>query len=211
MKIKSDLLQVSAGAMNAKGEKLEAEEQVVRREVVTDIAAKHGMGAMGKVVGSIPMKVVTEHSAIDFAKDTASRCGNCKFFRNDLFIRDLKKAESPGAPIARRRAVNQIRAALLQTQNGSVAEQAVGLDGDFDVEASLQTLGYCTALYEFHKNAGQSDEDAMTLVHPVSSCPQDVRTAANPDGFFQFANKFSEQVGMSNYDAVMRQAQGKKP
>lgn len=209
MKIRSDLLHISSGARTAKGDKLEAEEQVVRREVVTETNVKLGAGALGQDVGSIPMSVVHEQSAIDFANASAARCGNCKHFRNDLFVRDLRKAESPGAPIARRRAVNQIRAALIQTQNATVADLAAGADGDFDVEAALQTLGYCTALYEFHKNAGQTDEDAMTLVHPVSACPQDVRTNANPEGFFEFANKLSEKVGKSNYDAVMRQAQGK--
>jgi hypothetical protein len=209
VRIKSDLLNISSGALNTKGHKLEAEEQLVRREVVTDVGAKLGVGTMGKDVGSIPMKVVSEYSAVEFAKAAGSRCGNCKHFRNDLFVKDLKKAESPGAPIARRRAVNQIRAALLQTQNASVADAATGQDGDLDIEAALQTLGYCTALYEFHKNAGQSNEDAMTLVHPVSACPQDVRTDANPEGFFEYASKFAEQVGTSTYDSVMKQAQGK--
>lgn len=209
MKIKGDLLRISSGARTAKGDKLEAEEQVVRREVVTETEVRLGTGAAGKLVGAIPYKVVTEHSAIEFAKSASSRCGNCRHFRNDLFIKDLRKADSPGSPIARRRAVNQIRAALLQTQNATVADLTPGQDGDFDVESALQTLGYCTALYEFHKNLGMVDEDAMTLVHPVSACPSDVRGPGHEDGFYEPANKLAEQAASSTYDAVMRQAQGK--
>jgi hypothetical protein len=209
MKIRSDLLQISSGALNVKGEKLEPEEQAVRRETVIEGGAetKHGVGTLGKTVGAIPYSIVSEHSAIEFAEQTMYLCGNCKHFRNDLFLKDLAKAESPAAPIARRRAVNQIRAALLQT---APVTDAVDKDGSTNIEAELRVLGYCGALYEFFQNAGQSKEDSMVLLKPTSHCPADVCTDANPHGFFEPSGTAAKVAQAANYDSVMQQAQGKK-
>lgn len=210
MKIQADLLKISSGALNLKGEKLEPEQQLVRREVSVQAPVKHGQGTVGTDVGVIPTKIITDQTAGEQAVAMRSLCGNCKHFRNDLWMRDLNKADSPGAPIERRRAVNQIRAALLQTQSHKLTESAVGADGDFDIEAALRQLGYCQALFSFFKNMGKANDEAMTLVHPASSCPNDVRTPAAPEGFFEYKDLEAEKVANANYDKIMNIASGKK-
>ena len=210
MKIRGDLLKISSGALNLKGEKLEPEEQMVRREVIVDAPVKHGFGAMGTNVGVIPSKIVTDQTAIQQATAMRSLCGNCLHFRNAEWLRDLAKADSPEAPIERRRAVNKIRAAIMQVQNPAVAAKSVSAEGDLDVEHALHRLGYCKALFEFFKGAGRSNDEAITIVMPESSCPADVRSDGNPDGFFQFASPEAEAAAYANYDSVMNVAAGKK-
>lgn len=209
MRIKKDLLKISSGALNVKGERLEPEEQVVRREVTVAIDAKHGQGKIGKHVGTIQGSIVTDTTALETATAMRHLCGNCKFFRNDLWMRDLKKNDSPESPIEKRRAVNQIRAALLQTQNMKMTEFSSSQDGDFEVEHAMRSLGYCQALFEFQKAQGKNNEEATTLVHPASSCPQDVKSEANPHGFFTPASKEAQRQSDANFDSIMQRAQGK--
>lgn len=208
MKIRGDLLKISSGALNLKGEKLEPEEQLVRREVTIEAPVKHGFGAVGTDVGNIPATIVTDQTAGEQAAAMRALCGNCKHFRNDLWLRDLAKADAPGAPIEKRRMVNKIRAAIIQTQNVKVTDMAAGADGDIDVEHALRQTGYCMALYAYFKNAGKADQEAMTLVHPLSSCPQDVRSVGSPYGFFQ-ASREGKEAGDRNHDAIMQRAAGK--
>ena len=206
MRIRGDLLRISSGALNMKGEKLEPEEQVARREVVIEAPAKLGTGSAGTHVGSIPATIITEQSAGDQAVAMRSLCGNCKHFRNDLWLRDLKKADSVDAPIEKRRMVNKIRASIMQVQSVTLP---AGTDGDPDVEQALHGLGYCMALFSFFKNMGKSNEEAMTIVMPESTCPTDVRSPSAPEGFFEFANLKAEQIANRNYDRVMNMAAGK--
>ena len=210
MKIRGDLLKISSGALNVKGEKLEPEEQLARREVTVDAPVTMTPGQIKGQVGMIPAKIITDQTAIQQATGMRALCGNCLHFRNQEWIRDLKKADSPDSPIEKRKAVNKIRAAILQTQSPKVAEQAIGADGDLDVEHALRSLGYCKALFEFLKGAGKNNEEAVTLVHPASHCPADVCTDGNPDGFFQFASAEARAAASANYDKIMNVAAGKK-
>lgn len=210
MKIRGDMLKISSGALNIKGEKLEPEEQLARREVSVDAPVKLGAGSMGTHVGVIPSAIVTDQTAGEQANAMRNLCGNCLHFRNDRWLRDLAKADSPASPIEKRRAVNQIRAALLQTQSTKVVSASGGADGDLDVEHALRQLGYCQALFEFFKGAGRPNDTAITLVHPASSCPADVRTVATPEGFFQYASPEARKIANANYDKVLQMAAGKK-
>ncbi|MFZ2152135.1 MAG: hypothetical protein WAV09_03445 [Minisyncoccia bacterium] len=211
MKIRSDMLKISSGALNIKGEKLEPEEQIARREVVMEAPVKLGNGAAGgRQVGVIPSKIVTEQSAGVQAVAMRSLCGNCVHFANEKWIKDLAAADAPDSPIEKRRAVNQIRAAILQTQSPAISDASTGQDNDLDIEHALRTLGYCKALYVFLRNTGKNDQEAVTLVHPSSTCPEDVRKELPPDGFFEFASPEAKKIANANYDRVMKMAQGKK-
>ena len=210
MKIKRDVLQIASGAMAVDGTKLEPEQQPARRVVTVDAPVALGQGTHGQNVGSMPVQIVTEsQNAGDLAEAMTHLCGNCKWFRNQEWIRDLKNADSPMAPMEQRRAINEIRGALLSTQNANLADMHTGQDGDLDVEAALHQLGYCKALYEFNKNRGESNEDATVLVHPLSCCPADIRKHNPPGGFFVAKDNEAKRVGGKNKDRIMRQAQGK--
>ena len=213
MRIKADLLKISTGALNIKGEKLEPEEQLARREVITEAPAKLGGGiggATGKIVGAIPASIITEQSAGDQANAMRTLCGNCKFFKNEKWVKDLRNADSPMSPVEKRRVVNKIRAAILSSGNAAISDLSAGKDNDLDVEHALHQLGYCEALYEFFRNMGRAKDEAMTLVHPASTCPADVRTQGSPDGFYQPAGQEARKAADANYDLVLQMAQGKK-
>lgn len=213
MKIRKDILQVGSGMLSVDGTKLEAEQQPVRRVLTVDAPVTHGSGpGNGRNVGAIATEIVTENqSAIDVATHRMSLCGNCKWFRNPEWIRDLNNADSPLATIERRRMVNEIRGALLTTRNANLAEMHEGQDGDLDVEAALRQLGYCKALFETFKNMGNSNEDATVLVHPLSCCPDDVRKQMPPHGFYEPKDREAKKVGTANYDRIMSKASGKTP
>jgi hypothetical protein len=180
----------------------------VKGEVTLDAPVKHGFGQHGTDVGNIPATIVTDQTAGEQANAMRYLCGNCKHFRNDMWVKDLSAADSPASSVERRRAVNQIRGALIQTQNVKLSEMASGTDGDLDVEQALRQLGYCMALYSFFKNMGKNNQEAMTLVHPLSTCPEDVKVSAGPQGFFE-AGKDGKAAGDKNYDRLMNMAAGK--
>lgn len=202
------MLQIGTGMLAVDGTKLEPEQQPVRRVVTID--APVDLRGTGQVVGSIPTEVVTENrTADDVARGFTHLCGNCKWFRNHEWVRDLRNADSPMAPLERRRAINEIRGALLTTRNADLASMHEGQDGDLDVEAALHQLGYCKALYDMFKNQNMSNEDATVLVHPLSCCPTDVRKANPPGGFFTPKDGEARRVGSQNYDRILRKAEGK--
>lgn len=213
MKIKKDMLQIGSGFTDKDGTKLAPEAQPVRRVVTIDapvsLKGPHGVTETGK---GIPTEIVTDNrNAVDVARGFQYLCGNCKWFRNKEWLRDLANADSPMASMVQRKMVNEIRGALLSTQNANLTELHSGQDGDLDVEAALKTLGYCKALFHFFKNKGESDEDSLVLLHPISSCPTDIRNANPPMGMFEPKDNEARKVATQNYDRVMQKAAGKTP
>ncbi len=117
--------------MTADGVLAEPEQQQVQRVIDTQVPVSPLGGA---AVGSVPGQVVTESvSAGEMAQTVSHQCGTCKFFDNEEFNRVIKEADSPLAAMEQRRAVNAIRAGLLQSQNAKLGEMHSGLDGDMDV------------------------------------------------------------------------------
>jgi hypothetical protein len=128
-------------------------------------------------------------------------CGSCKHFDNEEFVTTINAADNPLATMEQRKAVNDIRAGLLQTQNAKLGEMHSGQDGDMDVEQALRACGFCRALTEHYKEP--------IGVHPLSRCPGEVRSDTRPVGFYQPKDRSAQRLGAKNYDAVMNQAAGK--
>ncbi len=192
MKIRADLLKISSNGRNEDGSLAEPEQQQVQRVLTTEVPLGPQGGA---AIGAVPAEIVTYSSAIAVAGALSRQCGNCKFFDQATFQQTIAAADHPLAPMENRRAVNEIRAGLLQSGNA-------GLTGeDVDPEQALKECGFCTALSEHYKEP--------VGVHEKSSCPADVITPSQPAGFFKPLSKKSARVAGSNYDKVMNAAAGK--
>lgn len=199
MKIRADLLKISSNGMTADGVKAEPEQQQVQRVIQTDTPVN--LTGTEKTAGNIPAEIVTFSTAGEMAQTVSRQCGNCRHFDGEEFVRTIRLADSPAAPMEQRAAVNNIRAGLLQTQNARLGEMHSGQDGDMDVEQALNACGFCTALTEHYSEP--------VGVHPLSSCPSEVKTPAAPNGFYKPKNRSAMRQGAKNYDAVMNQAAGK--
>ncbi len=199
LKIRADLLKISTNAITADGNKAEPELQQVQRVIDTQVPISPQGGA---AIGSIPGQIVTAQVAAgEMAQTVSHLCGTCKWFDNDEFVKVIKEADSPLADMEQRRAVNAIRAGLLDTNNGKLGEMHSGLDGDMDVEQALRACGFCKALTEHYKEP--------IGVHPLSRCPAEVRSATAPHGYYKAKNRSALRVAGSNYDKVMQTAAGK--
>lgn len=200
MKIRADLLRVSTNGMNADGSKAEPEQQVVQRVIRTEAPLTDRLTQ--KTVGSIPAEIVASSGTAQvMAQAVSSLCGSCRHFDNEEFVKTIAAADHPLANMEQRQAVNAIRAGLLQTQNAKLGEMHSGLDGDMDVEQAVKACGFCTALTEHYNEP--------IGVHPLSTCPAEVRTKESPLGFFQPKDRSAARIAGKNYDAVMNQAAGK--
>lgn len=198
MKIKQDLLRVTAGGVKADGTVGEPEEQTVQRVMLTDGEATT---TDGKISGSMNTAVVVESQVSEFVRAVRSPCAGCKHFDNKSFLAFFEKADHPAAPIHVRESMNELRGILLQTYNAQVQSMHAGQDGDMDVEHAIRAMGYCRALTEIEKD--------YVVVHPLSTCPDGVVTPERPTGFFQPRDNEAERIGNKAYDAIMNRAAGK--
>jgi len=199
LKIRADLFRISSNGMTADGNKAEPEQQQVQHVIQTD--APVNLTGNTKTVGTMPAEIVTYSTAQEMAQTVSHQCGTCKFFDGEEFVKVIRLADSPAAPMEQRAAVNNIRAGLLQTQNARLGEMHSGQDGDMDVEQALNACGFCKALTEHYTEP--------VGVHPLSCCPGDVKSPAAPHGFYQPKNVTAARVAGSNYDKVMNLAAGK--
>ena len=197
MKIRRDLLQIASGVRHADGTKAEPEQQPVQRVIETTAATTAG----GSNVGQMPVRFVSEMSAGELAQTASRTCSTCKHFDHALFQKVLRNADHPAAPLEKRQAVSEIRAALLMSGNANLNDMHSGLDGDFDVEAAMKSCGVCRALT-------QRDDD-LNVFHPLASCPAHVISPTSPHGFYVAKDNAAKKEASQNYDAVLRQAQGK--
>jgi hypothetical protein len=198
MKIKDDLLQVTSGVDHADGTKGEPEEQIVRRVLLTDADAT----LAGNTVGEIAASVVVDSTVKDFVTAIVQNCASCKHFDHKAWKSYLARAIDPTAPMHLREGLNELRAGLMMTMNASVHAEHEDEDG-MNVEEALASMGFCHVLKEIVKDD--------VVVHPLSTCPAESRTATNPDGYFEPRDRSAEMAGERVYDSMMRRAQGKVP
>ena len=198
MKIRRDLLQIASGVREVDGTKAEPEQQPVQRIIETTAPATFGGAETG---GQLPVRFVSEMSAGELASTVSRTCSTCKHFDHAMFQRVLRNADHPASPIEKRQAVSEIRAALLMSGNANLNAQHSGLDGDFDVEAALNSCGVCRVLTE-------KDND-LNVFHPTASCPAHTISPTSPHGFYTPKDRVAKKEAAQTYDAVMRQAQGK--
>lgn len=199
MKIKADLLRIRTTPFDDKGDKVEPEAQPMQRVIQTD--ANVGMQGGGQV-GSIPTEIQYETTVGEYAQGARHQCFTCKHFSRDAWKKLFSMWNDPTASIDKRKALNGIRAALLQTNNATLADRSTNpMDGDFDVEHAVALLGVCKPLTELRKD--------VVIVYPMSSCPPEVCSKTNPDGLYESRNKELDRVGSQEFDRIMRVAQGR--
>lgn len=202
MKIKEDLLHITNAPETDDGNKAEPEQQTATRILVSESETTTSQGE--PLPGGVPVQILVQSQAGVLANALRAQCGGCKHFDNAAFLTFARKADSPAAPLHLREGMNEVRGALLQTMNASVNAMHAGQDGDMDVEHALASLGFCHALTEI--NGGDD-----VIVHPLSCCPPEVKSDAQPLGLFSPRDRTSELAGQRAYDNIMNKAAGKIP
>lgn len=197
MDIKNDEIRISTVNFTKEGDKLEPEEQAAARILTGTAPLTHGTT---KLAGNIPMQVIGETTVGDLARTFRRQCRTCKHFDHDNWVRILR-TKALSEVRTDQEELNKLRAGLLQTQNASVHDMHLGQDGDIDIEHALASLGICRALTETLNDA--------IIVHPLSSCPDDVITPTSPDGFYQAKDDHQDKEAASAYDLILRKAMGR--
>lgn len=199
LKIKSDVLKIQHAPVDINGTPIEPEQQMVTRIITTDVEASM---QSGQHVGHIPGQIVAEMSAQEAAITFRSKCFQCKHFSTDDF-KNYRRACEFSTNKEKRLEINAIRAALLDTGNAKIVEQSMGEDGGIDVEHALSLMGICRPLTEM-------DGESAIIVHPLGTCPNEVVTAASPQGLFTPKDRDLERLGTSNYDMILNKAAGRQ-
>lgn len=198
MKIRQDLFNVTSGGFHDDGTKAEAEEETTTRILTSDAPVTAGQEATGK---SMPLQIVAYGTAGEIAANFNRLCSNCKYCDKTAWLKIVHDAEGQQGTPESRHAINEVRGALLMTQNAKVLETGLTEDNDFDVESVLKSLGLCHALTEHYRE--------FVIVHSQSSCPLEVVTPTQPQGFFHARDGEARRDGARNRDAILNAAQGK--
>lgn len=172
----------------------------MERVISTDIPA--GMQG-GRQVGTIPGEVIFESTAGKMAGAIRNPCFSCKFFNRPAWLKLKAAWDDPTAPIDKRKQLNGIRAALLESNNARIGEKSQTLEGELDVEHALGLLGICQPMTEIDGNP--------VIVYPQASCPDTVCTPQQPEGFYLAKDRDADRMGSEAYDKIMRLAVGKTP
>lgn len=207
MHIKRDVFKIESGAVALDGTKIEPEAQLVHHifegtapvEISTPGVNKQG------VVGNVPLEIVADATAAQVARSVSALCGNCRYWRNDLWRQMIARNEGPASTPAEQHAINSIRQQIIL--NMPDPDQHVGQDGDYDIEHALNSMGLCPALNEFYKQKGQKSELYGTW--PTAGCPAETCSKDRPMGLFEPKDAAAGKASAANYDAVMQRAAGK--
>jgi hypothetical protein len=184
MDVKNDKLLIQSTPYDLEtGEKLEPEAVPAARVLVGSAAVTGRQD--GAVLGQIPTSMRREADTIEFANQARSRCVNCKHF-DQVGYRDW--ARSPEG----QRCVPEMKAALAQGFG-------LGID-DAELDHAMNFLGICRIFTEIGNE--------VSITRPDYSCP--AASESNPLGFWDAITSGDEQIASSNYDHILRVAQGKK-
>lgn len=195
MKTNSDQFQIGRGARDEHDQKLEPEEQPVRRILTSD--AKMDAGDLGDAIEaqqgrslSVPLSVTAEMIALDAIEMLARQCHLCVHWRRDEFQREKKILE---ATAVGRRDLDVMRAQAIDC--GADVPENVDLS---EADPVLAIMGKCMALSDLARDSIYS--------HPQACCP------ANGPGGEPLPLLFkprSERDEMAVRDRILNAAQGR--
>lgn len=189
MKIHGDRFQIGHGARDEKDQRLEPEEQPVRRILETSGTVNVGTPEQGAPVGlSVPASVSAEMSAEDMEAVLATQCQFCANWDQAAWAKERHTIN----PID----LDRMRAQALDCAAGTVLTEQQKQSAD----PLLDCMGKCQALTELLG-------DDM-YAHPQASCPE-----ATPDGH-ALPILFRPRDGAKKLrahvrDRIMRAAQGR--
>lgn len=200
MKIKADYLRIRNVPFDAEGKPVEPEQQPVQREIQTSFDVTGNM--TGQHFGSLPSQIIVEnHTVQDFVPMARWKCKGCKHFDREAWKKLMAAWEDPSAPIEQRKYLNGIRGMLHETGNADILKRHNDGSGGLDVDHALKTLGICRPMSEI--------KQAPIIVYPTSSCPIEVCSAEQPQGFYTPKDREAERQGSEAFDKLMRAAQGR--
>lgn len=221
MKLKSEFFEIAKDARDESGAKLEPEQQpaLVVQNIEGGAAATTG-AATGNAqqVGSIPLQVAHATTAGDLAAARARQCHNCRHFNRTAWNGLIRgAAEGVGDP-ADIETVNQVRAALLQTDNATLVDNFEAEDEGLDVERALHAMGICMPLTEVERATDPAfGPKELVVVFPAACCPPTsekgypIITPDKPNGLFVARDREAMRNAGADKDAVMLAAAGKEP
>lgn len=190
MEIRSDHLVIQHYDRDLEGNPVEPEQQPATRILGVDGPTSLGATPTGK---ELTTTVELSDTAGQFAQGFRSQCHLCRHFQPEAAQRVIQAWKA--GTLDQRHVLNQIRGALMETQNTRVQEQMINpQDGDTDVEHGLSLLGLCEVFTELTQD--------VLFVHPTGCCPED-------QNYFVAKDIASEKYGSAKFDEIMRKAQGK--
>lgn len=184
MDVKDDKLLIQSVPYDVEtGEKLEPEAVPVSRVIVGGAAVEGKQ--TGEILGSIPASMERQSDAIEFANARRSLCGNCKHFDQAGYFKWISETTEG----------QQFEA----EQRTRFAQDYVMSPTRPELVYAMKFLGFCRILTEIHKE--------MSVTRPDYSCLGS--TIDQPLGYWDPVTTEDEKIASSNYDHILRVAQGK--
>ncbi len=203
MKPISDTITVHPEVTDQKGDRLDAEAKLVRRQIGVEVDVSLGNGPTGgKVIAkSDHGRVTADLTALEAAQVFSRTCCRCAYWDQPGW-HATRRAWNDPSNVEGFVTLNKIRAELLDRGAADVAALANGAELD-DVEHALGSeIAICRALTDACHE--------ITLTHVTGCCP-----AALEDGT-PFADSFRPARGGQAarevdavYDLILRKAQGR--
>lgn len=193
----------------------DAEGQVIRQQVHANVPA--GPGSAGKVnaIGSIPSVIEYKTQAGEMANAMRTSCHVCKHFDVKAWREFVAAATGPASRAEDRQTIEKLKERLLADNIG-----VFGLDGAFDLEATLMSFGICRVLSDWVEGiVGRNPMHWPVVPDQHATCPtyvavpgarMEVVTVAQPLGLFKPRDLDAKKIGAKRYDDVLHAAEGKR-
>ena len=208
MNIKDDKTKIDLSPVDAVGgAKPEPEERPAERVLTVDRSSIDLKMSTGKPVDSklIAPNGLIANTEVDYqstagqlARGFRSQCQYCVHFDHAAAQGLFHTWQQD---LAGMQQLNDIRAAVLETQNAALIDRHAGLDGEIDPEHCLAQLGICRVLTEILN-------DPM-IVHPMGACPEVLEDGTPFENQFQPRNRAAATTGAMLFDRIMTTAAGK--
>lgn len=208
MKIKNEFFEIAKDARDEAGEKLPPEQQPA---LIVQNVEGAPVSVAGQSVGQLPIQIARATTVGELADVGGRLCAHCSHWDRTRWNKLIGMAANGIGSPEEIHAINDVRAAILQSGNADVSEQYEGDDGDTDLEQALHSMGICHALTE-HERATDPMMGPKELVvtFPRACCPLSVVTPTQPNGFFKARDREAEEAGGANRDDVLLGAIGKE-
>lgn len=173
-----------------------------------EMPAQRVLGVAHELYGNVDRKplgeqkviITTEEPVRTFAQGVRSQCRDCKHFDNPDWMKLKRIWDFSGDP-AKLRMLNNLRLTADSVRSDDVKDMHVGMDGGYDVEAALNSMGVCHAFTEINNEE--------TIVHPLASCPEHLSSGQPAPMMFAPKDAATDRRINQTYDTIMGQAAGK--
>ena len=196
--VKSEKLLISTLDRDERGQKLEPEERPAK--LVLDVQGAPVRVGQSSTRAHIPMSISSEDIVSTFAGSVRNRCNQCVYWDQKAWLAFKRQIET-GANFEHKQWLNRLRYDLdCKQRTPERAARFEAGDGDYDIEAALNSGGLCRVITE------ALNDPMMSM--PDAGCPKELSNGMEWEEQFRPKSVEADKRANQTFDTIMREASG---